>query len=99
MSRWHLVVLNAGTYKKIDQAIELCDIQAKEFPGEFYEEQALFSKAWLYWAQQKWDEAQPAFNELLKRYPEKAEHPAIMKYIRDCHDRKTIVPPASGGKG
>ncbi len=99
MSRWHLVVLNAGPYKKIDDAIELCKIQAKEFPGEFYEEQALFSKAWLYWAQGKWADAKPAFNELLKRYPEKADHPAIMKYIRDCQDRKGIAPSAAGSKG
>ena len=93
MSRWNLIVLNAGPYNKIDQAIELCDTQAREYPGEFYEEQALFTKAWLCWAHKKWPEAKKGFDALLKAYPEKADHPPIRQYIQDCEKG------LSGGKG
>ena len=93
MSRWNLIVLNAGPYNKIDQAIELCEAQAREYPGEFYEEQALFTKAWLCWAHKKWPEAKKGFDALLKAYPEKADHPPIRQYIQDCEKG------LSGGKG
>ncbi len=83
-SRWHMIMLNAGPYGKVDEAIKLCEIQAKEFRGEFYEEQALFSRAWLYWTQKKWVKAKSAFDDLIKAYPAKAEHAPIQEYISDC---------------
>ncbi len=83
-SRWHLVVLNAGVFDNVKEAIALCDEQAKEFKSCFFHEQALFSKAWLLWTRKRWTEARAAFDDLITHYPEKAVHPPIVKYIEDC---------------
>ncbi|MCA1810120.1 MAG: tetratricopeptide repeat protein, partial [Lentisphaerae bacterium] len=83
-SRWHLIVLNAGPYNKPAEAIRLCEIQTREFEGEFMGQQALLTRAWLYWTVERWSEALSAFEDLCNAYPEKRDHPPIQGYIRDC---------------
>lgn len=83
-SRWQTIVLMAGPYHKAEAAQKLCLIQAKEFAGKFRGEQALFTRAWLYWVGKQWVEAKAAFEELIRAYPEKALHEPIKAYLNDC---------------
>ncbi len=83
-SQWHIVQLLAGPRYKWEEAVKLCDVIAKTFPGEFRQEQALFSKAWLFCAHKQWVASRAAFVELIKAFPEKAKHPPIIEYIERC---------------
>ncbi|MDO9543199.1 MAG: tetratricopeptide repeat protein [Kiritimatiellia bacterium] len=94
-SRWHLIQLLTGPQSKPDKAIELCDAQAKDFPGTFRGEQAMFIKAWLCWTRKDWTKAFRAFNDLVSAYPETAQHKPIQDYIRDCEQG---IQNARGGK-
>ncbi len=85
-SRWHLIQLMAGYRDKPEQAVELCDAQAKEFAGAFRGEQALLTKAWLYWTKKDWGKASKAFSELTAAYPLTLHHEPIRNYIRDCEE-------------
>ncbi len=99
-SRWQLIVLTAGPNNKAKEAIALCATQGKEYAGEFKGEQALFARAWLYWTQKKWPEAQAAFNELIQAYPETAQRPPIQGYLRDCEaGRQPLKGKLRGGDG
>ena len=84
-SQWHLAQLLAGPRGKWEQAVQLCTTITKNFPvGTFRNEQAMFSKAWLYWAKKRWEKSKVAFEELITAYPEKKNHPPIMEYIEEC---------------
>jgi tetratricopeptide (TPR) repeat protein len=83
-SRWNLIVLRAGPNNRVKDAIALCEEQARDFKGEFFEEQALFTKAWLHWALRQWPEAKAGFEAYLKVCPGKADYPPIVKYLQDC---------------
>lgn len=85
-SRWHLIQLLTGPRNKPDKAIELCDVQAREFAGAFRGQQAVFIKAWIYWTMKDWAKAHPAFMDLVSAYPETAQHKPIQDYIRDCEE-------------
>jgi len=85
-SRWHLITLMAGPYHKLEEARALCLVQAKDFSGDFRGEQALYTRAWLYWTQKQWAEGKGAFEDFIRAYPEKAVEPAIQEYIRDCEN-------------
>ncbi|NLE66156.1 MAG: tetratricopeptide repeat protein [Lentisphaerae bacterium] len=83
-SRWFLIVLAVGPRGNDSRAIELCDVQARVFDGDRLAEQAMFTKAWLYWTQKEWAKGKKAFAELLARYPERGTHPPVRRYISDC---------------
>jgi TolA-binding protein len=84
-SQWHLVQILAGARGKWEQAAALCETIAKNFPkGSFRHEQALFSRAWLFWAQREWQKSKTAFDALIAAYPEKTNHPPIVEYIEQC---------------
>lgn len=85
-SRWHLIQLLTGPRNKPDQAVELCDVQAKEFAGAFRGQQASFIKAWIYWLRKDWAKAHQAFMDLVSAYPETAQHQPIQDYIQDCEE-------------
>jgi hypothetical protein len=85
-SHWHQVQLLAGPLGKGKEAVALCEkVAAAQEPGSFRHEQALYSKAWLLWTQHEWKPSLEAFTALVKAYPAKNIHPAIVEYIKDCH--------------
>ncbi|MBI4471365.1 MAG: tetratricopeptide repeat protein [Acidobacteria bacterium] len=84
-SQWYMVRLLAGPKGKWEDAVKLCEVIVKNFPrGSLRHEQALFTKAWLFWAHKQWSPARAAFADLIAVYPEKANHPPIMEYVADC---------------
>ncbi len=85
-SQWNLIQLLAGPKAKWEDATKLCEVVARNFPKSARGEQALFTKAWLYWAHQRWTLSRPAFDEYLRAYPEAIEHPPIKAYLRDCEE-------------
>lgn len=85
-AQWHTVQYLSGPARKWKDAAALCVQISKTFPpGSFRHEQALYSRAWLFWVKKQWPEALTAFQELIKAYPEKAGHPPIVYYLEDCH--------------
>lgn len=85
-SRWHLIALMAGPRGKVNDAVELCEVQAKAFDDNMLGEQAMFVKAWLYWTQKNWAKAKTAFDELLAKYPARGAHPPMKQYLTDCEN-------------
>ena len=83
-SRWHIIQLLAGPAGKPDQALELCEIQAKAFPNDPQGERALFTRAWLYWTKKNWVKGKAAFDDLIAAYPGNALDPPVQEYMRDC---------------
>lgn len=84
-AQWHMVQLLAGPKAKPNEAISLCEKIAQHQPqGTFRHEQALYTKAWLFWIQHDWKAALGAFNDLIKSYPSKASQPAIQRYVEEC---------------
>ena len=84
-SQWHLVQYLAGPADKWREAIAQCERIAKSSAaGSFRLEQALYSKAWLYWAKQEWKPALAGFDALIAAFPEKASHPPILHYMEEC---------------
>ena len=57
-------------------------------------EQALYSRAWLYWAKAEWRDALAGFESLIAAFPEKAQHPPIQYYIDEC--RKNLEEKKNG---
>lgn len=95
-SRWHMIQLLAGPAGKPEKAIEMCEIQAKEFPNSARGERALFSRAWLHWTRKEWAKAKAAFDDLIAAYPDNANDPPIQTYVRECDEG--IRNARSGGK-
>jgi len=86
-SQWHIVQYLAGPANKWRDAIAQCDRIAKSNPaGSFRLEQALYSKAWLYWAKNEWKQALAGFEDLIAAFPEKAQHPPIQHYMEECRN-------------
>jgi len=82
-ARWHLVQLAAGPEGNWKKAVSLCEEIAKEQAvGTFAQEQALFARAWLLYAQMQWKPAVAAFEELAAAYPEKLKHAPVQEYRR-----------------
>jgi len=85
-SQWHMIRLLAGPQRKWEAAAKLCETVAQNFPKQARGQQALFTRAWLYWAHQKWQPARAAFDDLLQAYPSVAQHPPIQNYIEQCEN-------------
>jgi tetratricopeptide (TPR) repeat protein len=85
-SQWSMIQLLAGPKGKWEDAVKLCEVVAKNFPKSARAEQALFTRAWLYWAHQRWHLGRAAFEDYLRAYPEAIEHPPVKTYIRDCDE-------------
>ena len=84
-SRWHLAQLHAGPKHEWEAAITLLEGIVNDFPvGSQRHEQALYTRAWLFWAQRQWPQAVEAFEDLIQAYPEKSHHPAITRYIEQA---------------
>jgi len=83
-----MVQLLAGPREKWREAALLCSRIAGTFPvGSFRNEQACYTRAWLLLVHQEWSESQNAFNELIKLYPAKAQHPPIVAYLAQCQTK------------
>lgn len=82
-ARWHLVQLYSGPKGKWREAADMCVPIAKDFAGTFRQEQALYTRAWLFWAGQDYAKAVVAFEDLIAAFPEKAKHPPIRYYLND----------------
>jgi tetratricopeptide (TPR) repeat protein len=86
-SRWHLVQLHAGPKREWQKAVEMCAAIARDFPaGSFRHEQALYTRAWLLRTHKQWQEANVAFEDLVRYYPAKASHPPIIRYMEEITD-------------
>ena len=85
-SQMSMIRLLAGPKGKWDEAVEVCQVVAKNFPKSARGGQALFSRAWLYWAHEKWKLSRSAFDDYLRVYPEAIEPQPIKDYIRDCEE-------------
>jgi tetratricopeptide (TPR) repeat protein len=88
-SQWHMIRLLAGPKGKWEDAVKLCETVAKNFPKQFRGQQALFTRAWLYWAHGKWQPARAAFEDLVQAYPDVLQHPPIQEYIQQCDQNLT----------
>jgi tetratricopeptide (TPR) repeat protein len=93
-SQWNMIRLLAGPKNKWEDAAKLCETVAKNFPKQFRGQQAMFTRAWLYWAHGKWQPARAAFEDLVKAYPDVLQHPPIQEYIQQCDQHL-----AKGAKG
>jgi len=88
--QWHMVQLLSGPKNQWKQAAELCVQIARTFPkGSFRHEQALYSRAWLFWAKKDWPSGVAAFEALIAAYPAKAQHPPIVRYLEECRQGVT----------
>ncbi|HEV7406484.1 MAG TPA: tetratricopeptide repeat protein [Chthoniobacteraceae bacterium] len=85
-SQLSMIRLLAGPKGKWEEAVKVSEVVAKNFPKSARGEQALFTRAWLYWAHEKWKLSRSAFDDYLRAYPEAIEHPPIKDYIRDCDE-------------
>lgn len=84
-SRWYSIQLLAGPKNQWREAIrELDAILRVSSRGAFRHEQALFTKAWLLWANKQWADAAKGFQLLVETYPAKATHGPIQFYLQDC---------------
>ena len=92
-SRWYLVYLLAGP-KNMDKpgewknAVKMCEEIMDASPLEhFRREQAMFVRAWLYWAWKDYQTALPLYEEYGKAYPSSKKQPAIQNYIKQCREK------------
>lgn len=51
-SQWNMIRLLSGPKGKWEEAVRVCEVVGKNFPNSERGEKALFTRAWLYWAQQ-----------------------------------------------
>lgn len=79
-SQWNMIQLLTGPKGKWEEAIKVCEVVGKNFPNSARGDQALFTRAWLYWTEKNWDKCRPAFDDYLRAYPEAINHPPIKKY-------------------
>jgi tetratricopeptide (TPR) repeat protein len=86
-ARWHLVQLLSGPKHKWPEAAEMCSEIAKDFAGTVRQEQALYTRAWLFWSAHDYAKAVPAFQDLVTAFPETAKHPPILYYISDSEQK------------
>ncbi len=85
-SRWHIIQIMAGPRDQMSKAIELCELQIREFPDHPEGERAMLTRAWLYWTRKDWAKARKSFEELTAAYPHTANAPPIKRYLADCDE-------------
>ncbi len=84
--RWHMIQVMAGPRDQMSKAIELCELQIREFPDHPEGERAMLTRAWLYWTRKDWAKARKGFEELTAAYPHTANAPPIKRYLADCDE-------------
>lgn len=90
-AKWQLVQVLSGPRGEWKKAVAMCDELIATFPkGSFRHEQAVFSKAWLFWVHKQWQPALDGFELLMRDYPASATHAPILEYVSDCREKLGI---------